>query len=123
VIPPEGEGHGNCVKTCVLLAFSVTTFAQSPTGEIAGVVKDPTGAVVPSAEIVVINQNTAERKTALTNDSGQYVAPLLPVGVYTVTAGMPGFRTVERRELTLSSLRICAWILRWKSARPRRRWR
>ncbi len=87
-----------------LFLLAGAALAQSPTGEIAGVIKDPTGAVVPNAQLVVRNQNTGERKTAVTNDTGAYVAPLLPVGLYTVSASMPGFRTAERRDLPLSAL-------------------
>jgi len=87
----------------VLLSVCIG-LAQSPTGEIAGVVKDPTGAVVPNAGITVKNQNTGERKSAVTNDAGAYVVPLLAVGVYTVSASTAGFRSAERRDLTLTAL-------------------
>jgi hypothetical protein len=90
---------GLCLSLSVLAAL-----AQSPTGEIAGLVKDPTGAVVPSAQIVILNQNTGERKTAVSNETGAYAVPLVAVGVYTVSAGMAGFRTSERRDLALSAL-------------------
>jgi hypothetical protein len=60
--------------------------------------------VVPRAEILLLNQNTGERRTTATDHSGEYVVPLLPVGVYTVSAAMPGFRTAERRDLALSAL-------------------
>jgi len=86
------------------LLSSAILLAQSPTGEIAGLVSDATGARVPKAQIVILNQNTGERKTAAANESGEYVAPLLAVGIYTATASAPGFRTVERRGLTVSAL-------------------
>lgn len=92
------------MKITFLLTAPIVLLAQTPTGEIAGVVKDPAGAVVPNAEIVVIEQNTNARKTARTNGTGEYVVPLLPVGTYTVSASMPGFRTAERRDLPLSAL-------------------
>ena len=92
------------MRRSTVLILACTALAQSPTGEIAGVVKDPSGAVVPNAKITIVNQNTGERKSSATNVSGEFVAPLLPVGVYTVSAGMPGFRTAERRDLTLSAL-------------------
>ncbi len=87
-----------------LFLIACTVFAQSPTGEIAGVVKDPSGAVVPNAEITILNQNTGEKKSALTNGSGEYVAAQAPVGLYTVSVRMAGFRTAERREVALSTL-------------------
>lgn len=78
--------------------------AQSPTGEVAGVVRDPSGSTVPGARITVVNQNTSERKTATTNDGGDYVLPQLPVGVYTVTVAASGFRNAERRDVALTAM-------------------
>jgi hypothetical protein len=92
------------MRRIVVVILAGFAFGQSPTGEIAGVVRDPSGAVVPNASITIVNQNTGERKSAVTNESGEYVAPLLPVGVYTVSAGMSGFRTAERRDLVVSAL-------------------
>jgi hypothetical protein len=83
---------------------AVAAFAQSPTGEIAGVVRDSSGAVVPNAVITITSQNTAERKSATTNEAGEFVVPLLPVGIYTLRAEVPGFRTAERRDISLSAL-------------------
>ena len=92
------------MRRIVVVIVAGFTFGQSPTGEIAGVVRDSSGAVVPNATITIVNQNTSERKSAVTNESGEYVAPLLAVGVYTVSAGMSGFRTAERRDLVVSAL-------------------
>ncbi|MFN7937698.1 MAG: carboxypeptidase regulatory-like domain-containing protein [Bryobacteraceae bacterium] len=84
--------------------FAAVCLAQSPTGEIAGIVTDSTGSRVPKAEVILTNQNTGERKTAVTNDAGEYVVPLLAVGAYRASATASGFRTVERRGLTVSAL-------------------
>lgn len=88
----------------VLLALTVLP-AQSPTGEIAGVVRDPSGAVVPQAEIQVTNQNTGERKSATTNSSGEYVLTQLGTGTYTASVKPPaGFRSLEQKNLALTAL-------------------
>jgi len=93
--------------TCLLLALvcaSLSVVAQSPKGEIAGIVRDATGAVVPNAEVVAVNQNTGEIRTAQTGADGQYTLPLMPVGIYRLTTGKPGFRTTERKDIELSGL-------------------
>jgi hypothetical protein len=88
----------------LLMAAAGVLGAQTPTGEVAGVIKDPSGALVPNAEVTAAEQNTGARKSVRTNGAGEYVIPLLPVGTYTVSAGMAGFRTAERRDLSLSAL-------------------
>ncbi|MEX2262666.1 MAG: carboxypeptidase regulatory-like domain-containing protein [Bryobacteraceae bacterium] len=96
--------HKGAIAFRIYLLAASLALSQSPTGDIAGVVRDATGAVVPNAEIQVVNQNTGERKAAVTNSSGEFVVPLLPVGVYTVSTSMAGFRTAERHEVALSAL-------------------
>src|SRR5713226_2607546 len=92
------------MRTIAILFLAGVALAQSPTGEIAGVVKDPTGALVPGARITIVNQNTGERKSTVTDASGEFALPLLPVGSYALSAAMSGFRTSERRDLALSAL-------------------
>ncbi len=70
--------------------------AQAPTGAIAGVVTDPTGAAIPGARIVVTNKQTAAQRTLVTTNEGDYSAPVLLAGVYEVTAEAPGFHRLAR---------------------------
>lgn len=67
--------------------------AQTSSGNLAGTVKDASGAVVPNVKISVRNQETGVTTTATTNAEGQYrVENLLP-GVYDITATAQGFAT------------------------------
>lgn len=70
--------------------------AQAPTGAIAGVVTDPTGAAIPSARVVITNNETGLKRTLVTGDAGDYSAPARLPGVYEVTAEAPGFQRVAR---------------------------
>jgi hypothetical protein len=72
--------------------WTVSLLAVGPTGSIIGTVIDPSGAVVPKAHVAVRNQETGAKRTVQTNDDGDYSVPLLPPGVYEVTAEMVGFR-------------------------------
>lgn len=67
--------------------------AQVLTGEIDGVVRDTSGALIPNATIVVRNtgQNLVAR-TVKTNHEGQFTAPLLSVGTYSLLISAAGFR-------------------------------
>jgi hypothetical protein len=60
--------------------------------QISGTVTDPTGASIPNATITVTNESTKLSRTVTTNSAGNYVALSVPVGVYTITTTMQGFK-------------------------------
>src|SRR4030095_6839818 len=75
-----------------LVLLSVSVFAQSQTsGRIAGIVRDPNGAVIVSAEVTVSSSATAEERKVTTDDQGNYSVPLLPPGTYRVKVAANGF--------------------------------
>src|SRR5215469_17116167 len=85
----------------LLLVFATTvtppiSWAQAPTGVISGFVTDPSGARIRAASIVVANEETGLRRTLLTSDAGEYVAPALIPGLYQVTAEAEGFKKIVR---------------------------
>jgi hypothetical protein len=67
--------------------------AQDSTARLLGTVTDPTGAVIPAANVVVRNVATGLERRAVANESGNYSIPALPIGQYTVTAESAGFKT------------------------------
>ena len=71
-------------KLVLLCALALRMAAQSTTGSIAGVVTDPSGAVVPNAAVVVTDLGTNIETRAATDPSGNYVVTLLPIGQYSV---------------------------------------
>jgi len=71
--------------------------AQTPTGTIVGTVTDPTGAVISSAEITIVNKGTALNRGLSTNPDGSYAVPALPVGSYEIRALALGFSTLVRQ--------------------------
>ena len=86
----------------VLLLLVVTTIplrAQTPSGEISGVVTDQTEAIVAGVRITLTNTATNAVREVQTNDSGLYAFPALPPGVYTLKAEKQGFRAVERKNI------------------------
>src|SRR5882724_10784983 len=89
------------LQLCLLLilVFGVstsTTFAQAPSGTIAGVVADETGSVVPNANITVKNKGTGFERQLLSGADGTFSAPTLPAGIYEIRVEMKGFRTIVR---------------------------
>src|ERR1051325_12164594 len=73
-------------------------FAQTVvTGDVAGIVTDQTGAVVPDSNLTIKNLATGETKTMTTGRSGDFRFPLLRPGAYTLTATAKGFATSEKQ--------------------------
>lgn len=66
---------------------------------INGTVTDPTGAVVPGVTVEIRNLATNALITAQTNEAGLYVAPFIPPGRYTVSAGREGFKRAVREDV------------------------
>src|SRR5690242_1862317 len=84
-----------CFFTLVLtLGFHTPSFAQVVTGALVGTIRDSTGAVVPNSTVTVKNQETGVSLELKTNGAGEYVAPYLKPGVYSVAARAEGFHTV-----------------------------
>ena len=79
----------------VLLLSTSLAFAQSDLGSISGFVKDPSGAVVPKAQVSVKNEATGTERRTNTNESGFYVVTNIPAGLYTITAEASGFKKYE----------------------------
>ena len=82
---------------CALFGSMAT--AQEAT--IVGTVMDPTGAAVPSASILITNNDTGISRTVTTGPDGQFVAPELHIGRYTVRAQASGFKVAENKDLLL----------------------
>jgi hypothetical protein len=94
---------------CRLLVLALVTcagagaaFAQETTGTINGTVKDTTGAVVKGATITITDEaKNVVVRTVETGGEGAYSAPLLPVGVYTVTVEAAGFKKSAQTNVKL----------------------
>lgn len=86
------------VSTC---AFATALTAQSITGSITGIVTDASGAVVPGANVTVVNVDTNARAAVQTDSSGNYTATLLPRGSYRVEVSATGFKRFVRDGIIL----------------------
>ncbi len=82
------------ILTLVLLA--PVLLAQTGTSNILGAVSDSTGAIIPGATVIARNEATGVSSTQTTTEAGIYSFPALPVGSYTVTVEMKGFKTARK---------------------------
>ncbi len=76
---------------CLLLATSVSLYAQYDNGSLVGTIHDPSGAPIAHASVKITNTATVISTTTVTNDRGDYDVSSLRVGTYTVDATAPGF--------------------------------
>src|SRR2546421_1377209 len=83
---------------CLLVCTSV--WAQT-TAQISGTVKDASGAVLPGVEVTATQTATGAMRSAVSNETGSYVLPNLPIGPYKLEAALAGFRTFAQTGIVL----------------------
>jgi len=88
----------------LLMALAAAAVDAQTNSSIAGTVTDATGAVLPGVTVEVTSPALIEKvRTAITDASGQYQVVELRPGVYTVTFALPGFATVKREGVELTT--------------------
>ncbi|HEV7511588.1 MAG TPA: carboxypeptidase-like regulatory domain-containing protein [Candidatus Acidoferrum sp.] len=85
---------------CAVLSLCPLTYSQA-NGSFSGTVSDKSGSVISGASVEIISQGTGMTREVKTDDSGHYLAPLLPVGFYTIQVKSQGFRTTEQKDIRL----------------------
>lgn len=91
------------VASALLLVLGVTSaFAQQQTGEIYGRATDTSGAVLPGATVTVAGPALIQPRVAVTSETGTYRIPELPIGTYSVTFELAGFKTTAIQDIRLT---------------------
>jgi outer membrane receptor protein involved in Fe transport len=87
----------------LLMAISVCNhlFGQVQNASLTGLVTDPSGAVISGATVIATNKATNVPQTTTTDTSGYYLFPSLPIGSYSVTVEMTGFKKALHDDVTL----------------------
>jgi len=91
------------VLLALLICSSREVRAQLATADILGTVTDSSGAVISRANITLTNLNTHDQRSAVSNDSGDYQFTLLPVGHYSLTVKMAGFKAQTTPDLAVEA--------------------
>ena len=89
------------ITLLALLAGSFGARAQMATGNIGGQVADSSGAVIANAKVTLVHSATKQTRVVTTNERGEFLAPLLPIGEYEVSAEFQGFK-----RSTISGVRL-----------------
>jgi hypothetical protein len=90
------------VLLCLLVLLTTSVHAQRTTGDLLGVVKDSSGAILPGVTVSVTGPNIPRAQTTVTSENGSYRVTNLPPGTYTVTFELSGFKTVSMQGLRVS---------------------
>ena len=89
----------------VLCTWASPAFGQSQAinGTIEGTVKDDQAGVLPGVTVTITHVETGTARVVVTNATGTYRAPLLPLGTYKIEYAMTGFRKFTRAGVTLAA--------------------
>ena len=105
--------HGVALAFAIALGLGLAlqvsenaAFCQETTGGLQGTVKDPSGAVVTGAKVVVTGTTLIGSKELVTDSSGYYRFANLPPGTYTLTVTAPNFETLKRSDIELQVGRL-----------------
>lgn len=93
-----------CVFVIVAISLSVTgqAYAQVAGATLTGTVKDPSGGIIPNAQVVITDVATGVTRTVPSNTAGLYIAPNLLPGTYEVKVSAQGFKTQLEKGITLT---------------------
>jgi hypothetical protein len=88
-----------------LLTFANSAQAQTTLGAITGTITDTSGAVVPSATVTLVSDQTQLTRTTTSSDSGSYLFADLPIGSYTLTFKHESFESQKIPSITVQANR------------------
>lgn len=84
------------VTAALGLFIGSVAYCQSQTGSLSGEVLDPNGAQIPAASVTATNEATGVSLHTVSSDSGLYVFPNLPPGIWTIAVEKSGFKKLVR---------------------------
>ncbi|HLZ43081.1 MAG TPA: carboxypeptidase-like regulatory domain-containing protein [Candidatus Sulfotelmatobacter sp.] len=91
----------SAVVFCLFVSLSSPFLFGQATGSFSGTVTDNAGALVTAATVKITSQGTGLTRDTKTDQSGHYLVPLLPIGIYTIQVQAPGFSSVEQKDIRL----------------------
>src|SRR5215471_6292796 len=92
--------------SCLLFVAPPSGFSQAANGTITGTVSDASGAVIPGVNVEVKNANTGVVFSTISTETGNYTAPNLPPGSYSISATLPGFKKYDRTGVSLAAAQV-----------------
>src|ERR1051325_2940151 len=93
--------HVVIILGLLICAFSSSNVWAQATAQMSGIVHDQSGAVLPGVEVTATQTETGLARNTLTNETGSFVLPNLPLGPYKLEATLPGFRSFVQTGIVL----------------------
>src|SRR2546425_584543 len=101
-----GRNMGVVLSAVAILVISIFSASQAYTqvagATVSGTVTDPSGAVIPNAQVSITDVATGVTRNVTTGGAGFYTAPNLLPGTYEIRITAPGFSTLVRTGITLT---------------------
>jgi hypothetical protein len=92
---------GTVIFAMVVIGTTASLASAQATGGISGTVRDESGGVLPGVTVTVSQTETGVSRTTVSNETGSYALPNLPLGPYRLEAALSGFRTFAQTGIVL----------------------
>ena len=88
--------------SAAMFTFAVPSAHAQGSGEITGTVTDPSGAIIPKAQVTLTSQATGEARNVPTNSAGLFDFTGLDAGKYNLTVKVSGFSAYKRADIVMN---------------------
>ncbi|GAB4243330.1 MAG: hypothetical protein Kow00109_19090 [Acidobacteriota bacterium] len=100
------RGLPSVAVVLIVFAMTASSWGQETRGRVNVTVLDPQGAVIPGADLELVDLRTGEVRTGVTGDTGTFTFVNLPTGTYRLKISMPGFRETTYDQVTVSATKV-----------------
>jgi len=87
----------------VFAGYPTIPYAQTTSATVSGTVQDSQGGVLPGVTVTMTSRTQGNALTAITDDGGRFVFPIVRPDTYTLQVTLPGFKTLERTNLVVNA--------------------
>src|SRR5439155_17997032 len=84
-------------------AYPAVPHAQTTSASVAGIVQDSQGGILPGVTVTMTSRTQGNALTAVTDDGGRFVFPIVRPDTYTLQVTLTGFKTAERTNLVVNA--------------------
>jgi carboxypeptidase family protein len=95
--------YGLALLTLLFAVHPIGSLAQTTSASVSGVVQDSQGGVLPGATVTLTSATQGNAFSAVTDDGGRFVFPILRPDTYTLRVELPGFKPLERTNMIVSA--------------------
>src|SRR3974390_2255853 len=106
MIIPHTRQFAQTLNAVAIFCLAAGALLAQSAGILTGTITDPTGAVVPNAEVSIRNTQTGVIVRAETNAQGLFRVPDVPIGLYELSVTHPGFEKLVRSGVEMLTGRV-----------------